>query len=264
MATPLTLKVFRGTELLRTEVFNREIIKIGRLATAHLSLDDDRISRVHAVIEVSPEGAVSIIDMGSAEGTLVNGKKVTRCQLRPGDAITLGGLKVVLELGGNAACIVDEGADLDVVVPRLAFGAYYQSGQSCISVQRILAHDSIADALEQKISNRAKTLVTGDPKDDETFIGPVISEKVEQVYVPVRVDERSAVDQVSRDAGVSVTPLRVYLTYEPAALGSTVVHFADRKRDITVDERRMLVAPVPDGPGGVDCGEVPCVDRQRR
>ena len=99
MATPLTLKVFRGTELLRTEVFNREIIKIGRLATAHLSLDDDRISRVHAVIEVSPEGAVSIIDMGSAEGTLVNGKKVTRCQLRPGDAITLGGLKVVLELG---------------------------------------------------------------------------------------------------------------------------------------------------------------------
>jgi acyl-CoA reductase-like NAD-dependent aldehyde dehydrogenase len=51
--------------------------------------------------------------------------------------------KVVLELGGDAACIVDAGADLATVVPRLAFGAFYQSGQSCISVQRIFAHRSL-------------------------------------------------------------------------------------------------------------------------
>ena len=75
MATPLTLKVFRGNELVRTEQFNREIIKIGRLATAHLVLDDERVSRIHSVIEVSPEGAISILDMGSAEGTFVNGVK---------------------------------------------------------------------------------------------------------------------------------------------------------------------------------------------
>ncbi len=96
MATPIILKVFRGTELLRTEQFNREIIKIGRLATAHLPLDDDRISRIHSVIEVSPDGAISIIDMGSAEGTFVNGKKVSRSPLQPGDQITLGGLRIVL------------------------------------------------------------------------------------------------------------------------------------------------------------------------
>ncbi|HKJ91406.1 MAG TPA: aldehyde dehydrogenase family protein, partial [Oceanipulchritudo sp.] len=57
--------------------------------------------------------------------------------------------KVVLELGGNAACILDTGTDLDDALPRLVTGAFYQSGQSCISVQRILVHDSLADALEK-------------------------------------------------------------------------------------------------------------------
>jgi hypothetical protein len=97
MATPLTLKVFRGEELLRTERFNREIIKIGRLATAHLILDDDKVSRIHSVIEIGAGGAISIIDMGSAEGTFVNGKKVSRGALRAGDQITLGGLRIVVE-----------------------------------------------------------------------------------------------------------------------------------------------------------------------
>src|SRR5512140_160043 len=102
MATPITLKVFRGNELVRTEQFNREIIKIGRLASAHLVLDDEKVSRIHSVIEVAPDGAISIIDMGSAEGTFVNGKKVSRGALRAGDQITLGGMRLVLE-GAEAA-----------------------------------------------------------------------------------------------------------------------------------------------------------------
>ncbi|WP_152643431.1 FHA domain-containing protein, partial [Anaeromyxobacter sp. PSR-1] len=97
MATPITLKVFRGNELVRSEQFSREIIKIGRLASAHLVLDDEKVSRIHSVIEVSPDGAISIIDMGSAEGTFVNGKKVSRGALRAGDQITLGGLLIVVE-----------------------------------------------------------------------------------------------------------------------------------------------------------------------
>lgn len=85
--------------------------------------------------------------------------------------------KVVLELGGNAACIVDEGADLGVVVPRLAFGAFYQSGQSCISVQRILAHRSLYAALREKLVAAAEAMVAGDPKEEKTSLGPIISEK---------------------------------------------------------------------------------------
>jgi len=86
--------------------------------------------------------------------------------------------KVTLELGGNAACIVDgdQGDKLDAVVDRLAFGAYYQSGQSCISVQRIIAHADIYEALRRKLVRKVKSLVAGDPKDEKTFIGPMIDE----------------------------------------------------------------------------------------
>jgi len=84
---------------------------------------------------------------------------------------------VVLELGGNAACVVDEDADLDDAVRRLIFGAFYQSGQSCIGVQRIIVHEKIYDSLREQLVAKTKELVAGDPKDESTFIGPMISEK---------------------------------------------------------------------------------------
>jgi acyl-CoA reductase-like NAD-dependent aldehyde dehydrogenase len=85
--------------------------------------------------------------------------------------------KVVLELGGNAAVIVDEDADIDDAVERIAFGGYYQSGQSCISVQRIIAHENIYDALREKLTKKVASLIMGDPKKEDTFIGPMISSK---------------------------------------------------------------------------------------
>ncbi|MEQ3681554.1 aldehyde dehydrogenase family protein [Alcanivorax sp.] len=83
---------------------------------------------------------------------------------------------VILELGGNAAVIVDEDADLDDAVERITFGAFYQSGQSCIGVQRILIHDAIYDELKTRLVEKTAGLKMGDPKDEDTFIGPVISE----------------------------------------------------------------------------------------
>jgi acyl-CoA reductase-like NAD-dependent aldehyde dehydrogenase len=90
--------------------------------------------------------------------------------------------KVVLELGGNAACIVDAdpGQPLDAVVERLVFGAYYQSGQSCISVQRVLAHAAIYDKLRKKLKAAVEKLRMGDPRDEKTFIGPMIDEAAAQ------------------------------------------------------------------------------------
>lgn len=89
-----------------------------------------------------------------------------------------GSKKVVLELGGNAACVVDrDQADrLDHVVERLIFGGFYQSGQSCIHVQRILIHESLYDRVKEKLVAAAKALKMGDPKLEDTFIGPMISE----------------------------------------------------------------------------------------
>jgi acyl-CoA reductase-like NAD-dependent aldehyde dehydrogenase len=84
--------------------------------------------------------------------------------------------KVLLELGGNAACVVDHDADLDDAVQRIAFGAFYQSGQSCIGVQRIMIHERIYDQFRTQMVAATKELIVGDPKLEETFIGPVISE----------------------------------------------------------------------------------------
>jgi len=85
--------------------------------------------------------------------------------------------KVVLELGGNAACVVAEDADLADAVERIVFGAFYQSGQSCISVQRVIVHEAVYDELRERLVERTRALPAGDPRDEQTFIGPMISEK---------------------------------------------------------------------------------------
>ena len=85
--------------------------------------------------------------------------------------------KVVLELGGNAAVIVAADADLDLAAKRCAFGAFYQAGQSCISVQRILVHESCYEAFRERLLAATAALPMGDPGLPETVIGPLISDK---------------------------------------------------------------------------------------
>lgn len=83
--------------------------------------------------------------------------------------------QVILELGGNAACVVDEDADLEDAVNRLIIGAFYQSGQSCIGVQRIIVHQSIYGELKERLVAATQKLVAGNPKNEDTFIGPMIA-----------------------------------------------------------------------------------------
>lgn len=87
--------------------------------------------------------------------------------------------KVVLELGGNAACIVDadQKDQLDRVVERLIFGSYYQSGQSCIKVQRIFIHASLYAEVRKRFVAATKKLKAGNPMRRSTFIGPMIDEE---------------------------------------------------------------------------------------
>jgi glyceraldehyde-3-phosphate dehydrogenase (NADP+) len=82
--------------------------------------------------------------------------------------------KVVLELGGNAGVIVDETADLDWAVNRLAYGAFAYAGQVCISVQRIYVTDAIYDEFERRFVERVRTVKVGDPLDPTTDLGPMI------------------------------------------------------------------------------------------
>ena len=81
---------------------------------------------------------------------------------------------ITLELGGNAGVIVHADADLETAAQRIAFGGYYQAGQSCISVQRVLVHADVADDFSSKLVAEVDKLKTGDPMDPETDVGPLI------------------------------------------------------------------------------------------
>jgi glyceraldehyde-3-phosphate dehydrogenase (NADP+) len=84
--------------------------------------------------------------------------------------------RALLELGGNAALIVHEDADLDRAVDRAVFGAFAYAGQVCISIQRIYLHEKIADAFTQKFVEQTRKLVAGDPLDEKTDLCPMIDE----------------------------------------------------------------------------------------
>lgn len=131
-----------------------------------------------------PKGAFSILTLnGEHAAPLVEDERFHLLSFTGGQIgwelkARAGRKKVVLELGGNAACIVDadQGDKLDKVVQRLVFGAFYQSGQSCIGVQRIYAHADIYAALKQKLVAATKKLKAGNPKHKDVFLGPMIDE----------------------------------------------------------------------------------------
>jgi TonB family protein len=101
---PLKFQIFRGDELLREEVLNQEVIKVGKLASSHLRIDDETVSRMHAVIEIAGPNEISLIDLGSTRGTTVNGERVTKARLQTGDEIMFGDARVVVTfLGAEAA-----------------------------------------------------------------------------------------------------------------------------------------------------------------
>lgn len=84
--------------------------------------------------------------------------------------------KVILELGGNAATIVHEDADLDRATQMCARTAFSNSGQSCISVQRIYVHKSILDEFIEKFKNAVSKLKVGDPLSKDTDVGSMVNE----------------------------------------------------------------------------------------
>jgi hypothetical protein len=99
---PLTFRIFKGDQFLREETLTQPVIKVGKLSSSHLRLDDDSVSRMHAVIEVSAPGDISIIDLGSTKGTIVNGQKVNKAKLQDGDLVLLGDIRIELTVGGAA------------------------------------------------------------------------------------------------------------------------------------------------------------------
>ena len=98
--------------------------------------------------------------------------------------------KVTLELGGNAGVIVHSDADLDLAAQRIAFGGYYQAGQSCISVQRVLVASEVYDDFAARLTKQVEQLKVGDPMDETVDVGPVITQsEVDRIAEWVREAE---------------------------------------------------------------------------
>jgi TonB family protein len=93
---PIKFQIFKGDQLVREETLNEPVIKIGKLASSHLRLEDETVSRMHAVVEVTGPGELQLIDLGSTRGTLVNGERINKAILKSGDQIHFGDTKVVV------------------------------------------------------------------------------------------------------------------------------------------------------------------------
>ncbi|MDF1881426.1 aldehyde dehydrogenase family protein [Sulfurimonas sp. MAG313] len=129
----------------------------------------DALSVVYGDVEVGSTLVESSIPrVVSFTGSVPVGNIITR---------SAGIKKISLELGGNAATFIDTSADLDMAANRCALGAFVNSGQVCISLQRIYVHEDVYDAFASKMAEETSKLVVGSPYDDTTFMGPVIDDE---------------------------------------------------------------------------------------
>ena len=137
-----------------------------------------------------PEGVVNIVtnapaDAGDVVGALIDHPAVKRINFT--GSTTVGRIiakraaehlkPVLLELGGKAPLIILDDADLDEAVKAAAFGAFMNQGQICMSTERIIVVDSVADAFAEKFAAKAKSMATGDPREGTTPLGAVVDQK---------------------------------------------------------------------------------------
>lgn len=156
--------------------------------------------------------------------------------------------KVTLELGGNAACVVEPDADWKKHASKMAVGAFAYAGQSCISVQRIFAHEEIYDAFRDEfLAQVREKAVAGDPRDAKTLIGPMINkdalEKVvawikdaeargARLLTPLKIDGNVlhpvVLENVPHDAAIvceeAFAPIVVLASYKTFAEGLAAVN----------------------------------------
>ncbi len=113
----LTFALYQGEQLIRRDTVAQDIVKVGKDPRSHLRVDDELASRMHAVIEVASEGDITLIDLGNEPGTMVNGQRVNKCKMRPGDQIMIGSTTIVLESAEAAGAEAAPAAVLPVPAP---------------------------------------------------------------------------------------------------------------------------------------------------
>jgi acyl-CoA reductase-like NAD-dependent aldehyde dehydrogenase len=130
-----------------------------------------------------PEGGMSVVPSTTESAApLVEDDRIKLLTFTGSPAVgwelkrRAGRKRVTLELGGNAPVIVHSDADVEYAAERVAWGGFVQSGQTCISVQRVYVHDAVYDRFAAELLERVARLVVGDPIDETTDIGPLIDD----------------------------------------------------------------------------------------
>src|SRR3982750_1957685 len=93
----LTFALYQSDQLTRRETVTQDIVKVGKDPKSHLRVDDELASRMHAVIEVASQDDITLIDLGNEPGTIVNGARINKCKIQPGDQIQIGSTLIMLE-----------------------------------------------------------------------------------------------------------------------------------------------------------------------
>lgn len=105
--------------------------------------------------------------------------------------------KSLLELGGNNAIIITENADLNLVVPGAVFGAVGTCGQRCTSTRRLIIHESVYDAVKEKIAGAYPQLKIGNPLDENNHVGPLIDQDAVNAYL-------NSIEKVKAEGGTFI------------------------------------------------------------
>jgi acyl-CoA reductase-like NAD-dependent aldehyde dehydrogenase len=129
------------------------------------------------VITTTPDEAPAVADALIADRRVrrVSFTGSTRVGRAVGELAARHLTPAVLELGGKNSLIVLDDADLDYAVNAVAFGAYMNSGQICMSADRVIVHRAVADELTARLAEKASQLPAGDPRHPGTLIGPLIT-----------------------------------------------------------------------------------------
>ncbi len=150
-------------------------------------------------------------------------------------------LKVFLEMGGNAAAVVDENADLNRAARKLAYGSFLYAGQICISVQRIYVMEKVFDAFTEIFLDETRKIISGNPMNDDVTNGPLISEK-DLDRVAATVDEAVAGGAKILTGGKILD--RSHRLYAPTVLTGTDMNMAVMADEIFGPV--VNINPVPD------------------
>ncbi len=144
---------------------------LSSLLLAEIMIEAGTPAEVISVLPLSGDDAAALVDDPRLKGLTFTGSAAVGWGLKA----RVFRKRVSLELGGNAAAVVHEDADVDYAAERCVAGGYAYAGQSCISTQRIIVHEKVYDDFLAAFIPQVEALKAGDPLDEETDVGPVIT-----------------------------------------------------------------------------------------